>query len=90
MAEDDNLAGRVRRYARVGAAVSGLAARLAGERYLGVKLDRDRHAADLAAALGVTGWAKAPGALPGRVGASIQLLSKNWRPIFARSGAKAA
>ena len=52
MAEDDNLAGRVRRYARVGAAVGGLAARLAGERYLGVKLDRDRHAADLAAALG--------------------------------------
>jgi predicted unusual protein kinase regulating ubiquinone biosynthesis (AarF/ABC1/UbiB family) len=52
VAEDDNLAGRVRRYARVGAAVSGLAARLAGERYLGVKLDRDRHAADLAAALG--------------------------------------
>ncbi|HEY2890951.1 MAG TPA: AarF/ABC1/UbiB kinase family protein [Dongiaceae bacterium] len=52
MSEDDNLAGRVRRYARVGAAVGGLAARLAGQRYLGVKLDRDRHAADLAAALG--------------------------------------
>ncbi len=52
MSEDDNLAGRVRRYARVGAAVGGLAARLAGARYLGVKLDRDRHAADLAAALG--------------------------------------
>ncbi len=52
MSEDDNLAGRVRRYARVGAAVGGLAARLAGQRYLGVKLDRDRHAADLATALG--------------------------------------
>ncbi len=52
MAEDDNLAGRVRRYARVGAAVGGLAARLAGQRYLGMKLDRDRHAAELAAALG--------------------------------------
>jgi len=52
VSEDDNLAGRVRRYARVGAAVGGLAARLAGQRYLGVKLDRDRHAADLAAALG--------------------------------------
>jgi predicted unusual protein kinase regulating ubiquinone biosynthesis (AarF/ABC1/UbiB family) len=50
--EDDNMAGRVRRYARVGAAVGGLAARLAGQRYLGVRLDRDRHAADLAAALG--------------------------------------
>jgi predicted unusual protein kinase regulating ubiquinone biosynthesis (AarF/ABC1/UbiB family) len=52
MSEQDNLAGRVRRYARVGAAVGGLAARLAGERYLGVKVDRSRHAAELAAALG--------------------------------------
>jgi len=52
LSEDDNLAGRVRRYARVGAAVGGLAARLASQRYLGVKLDRDRHAADLATALG--------------------------------------
>ena len=52
MNESDNLAGRVRRYARVGAAVGGLAARLAGERYLGVKVDRGRHAAELAAALG--------------------------------------
>jgi predicted unusual protein kinase regulating ubiquinone biosynthesis (AarF/ABC1/UbiB family) len=52
LSEDDNLAGRVRRYARVGAAVGGLAARLAGQRYLGMKLDRDRHAAELAAALG--------------------------------------
>ncbi|MEA2781917.1 MAG: hypothetical protein QOK29_3461 [Rhodospirillaceae bacterium] len=52
MTENDNIAGRVRRYARVGAAVGGLAARLAGQRYLGVKLDRGRHAAELAAALG--------------------------------------
>jgi predicted unusual protein kinase regulating ubiquinone biosynthesis (AarF/ABC1/UbiB family) len=52
MSEADNLAGRVRRYARVGAAMGGLAARLAGERYLGVKVDRGRHAAELAAALG--------------------------------------
>jgi predicted unusual protein kinase regulating ubiquinone biosynthesis (AarF/ABC1/UbiB family) len=52
LSEDDNLAGRVRRYARVGAAVGGLAARLAGQRYLGMKVDRDRHAAELAMALG--------------------------------------
>jgi predicted unusual protein kinase regulating ubiquinone biosynthesis (AarF/ABC1/UbiB family) len=50
--EQDNLAGRVKRYARVGAAVGGFAARLAGERYLGVKTDRRRQAAELAAALG--------------------------------------
>jgi predicted unusual protein kinase regulating ubiquinone biosynthesis (AarF/ABC1/UbiB family) len=52
MTEEDNFAGRVRRYARVGTAVGGLAARLAGERYLGIGIDRERHAADLKAALG--------------------------------------
>jgi predicted unusual protein kinase regulating ubiquinone biosynthesis (AarF/ABC1/UbiB family) len=53
MAEEDNsLGGRVRRYAKVSTAVGGIAARLAGERYLGMKLDRGRHAADLKAALG--------------------------------------
>jgi predicted unusual protein kinase regulating ubiquinone biosynthesis (AarF/ABC1/UbiB family) len=52
MNEEDNFAGRVRRYAQVGSAVGGLAARLAGERYLGIGIDRERHAADLKAALG--------------------------------------
>ena len=52
MAEDNSLGGRVRRYAQVSTAVGGLAARLAGERYLGLTLNRDRHAADLKAALG--------------------------------------
>jgi predicted unusual protein kinase regulating ubiquinone biosynthesis (AarF/ABC1/UbiB family) len=46
------LTGRVRRYAQVSTAVGGLAARLAGERYLGLSLDRERHAAELKAALG--------------------------------------
>lgn len=50
--EDNSLGGRVRRYARVSTAVGGIAARLAGERYLGMPLDRGRHAADLKAALG--------------------------------------
>ncbi len=51
-AEDNRLSGRLIRYARVGTAVGGLAARLAGQRYLGVKLDRGRHAAELRLALG--------------------------------------
>src|ERR1700689_5984095 len=42
----------MRRYVRVSTAMGGLAARLAGERYLGVNMDRPRHAADLKAALG--------------------------------------
>ena len=50
--EADSLTGRVRRYAKVGTAMGGLAARMAGDRYLGIKIDRERHAADLRAALG--------------------------------------
>ena len=54
MAADDgnSLGGRLGRYARVGASVGGLAAKLAGQRYLGWSLDRDKHASDLKAALG--------------------------------------
>ena len=40
------------RYARVGRAVGGLAARVAGQRYLGLKIDRAEHAAELKTALG--------------------------------------
>jgi predicted unusual protein kinase regulating ubiquinone biosynthesis (AarF/ABC1/UbiB family) len=50
--EENSLGGRVRRYARVGTAVGGLAARLGAERVLGIRMDRERHAADLRAALG--------------------------------------
>jgi len=52
VADGDNLGGRVKRYARVSTAMGGLAARLAGERYLGLPIDRARHASDLKAALG--------------------------------------
>jgi predicted unusual protein kinase regulating ubiquinone biosynthesis (AarF/ABC1/UbiB family) len=50
--DDNSFSGRVRRYAQVSTAMGGLAARLAGERYLGLNLDRGRHAAELKAALG--------------------------------------
>ena len=50
--ESNSLGGRMIRYARVGRAVGGLAARVAGERYLGLKIDRGRHAGELKAALG--------------------------------------
>jgi predicted unusual protein kinase regulating ubiquinone biosynthesis (AarF/ABC1/UbiB family) len=53
MAEERNsLGGRVMRYARVGRAVGGLAARVAGQRYLGLRIDRAEHAAELKTALG--------------------------------------
>ena len=50
--EENRLTGRVRRYTRVGTAVGGIAARVAGERYLGVRMDRERNAEDLKRALG--------------------------------------
>jgi len=40
------------RYGRVGTAIGGTAVRLAASRYLGRKLDREKHAADLKVALG--------------------------------------
>ena len=53
MPEDENtLGGRVRRYAQVGTAIGGFAARVAGERVLGIKGDRGRNAEDLKLALG--------------------------------------
>ena len=52
MSDQNSLGGRVKRYAQVSTAVGGLAARLAGERYLGLDLDRSRHAAELTQALG--------------------------------------
>ncbi len=50
--DDPTFTGQVKRAAQVGGAMAGLGARLAGARYLGVKLDRDRHAGQLKAAIG--------------------------------------
>ncbi|ODT16517.1 MAG: ABC transporter ATP-binding protein [Kaistia sp. SCN 65-12] len=50
--ESDSLGGRLGRYAKVGTSVGGLAVKLAGQRYLGFGLDRDKHAGELKAALG--------------------------------------
>jgi len=50
--EGNSLTGRVRRYARVGAAAGGLAAKVAGNRFFGMQIDRGAHASELQAALG--------------------------------------
>ena len=50
--ERSTIGGRLKRYAQVTGAMSGLAARLAGERYLGLELDRSQHANQLREALG--------------------------------------
>jgi predicted unusual protein kinase regulating ubiquinone biosynthesis (AarF/ABC1/UbiB family) len=71
--DDSTLSGRLKRYTQVSSAVTGLAARLAGEKYLGVTIDRDKHASDLMAVLGglkgplmkvAQFLATVPGALP--------------------------
>src|SRR3990170_6620737 len=49
---DSRLSGRVRRYAKVGSSVGGLAAQVVGARYLGIGLDRGKHSSDLKLALG--------------------------------------
>ena len=50
--DEKGLGSRAKRYAKVGAAVGGLAARFAGQRYLGFEFDRLEHATDLKNALG--------------------------------------
>jgi predicted unusual protein kinase regulating ubiquinone biosynthesis (AarF/ABC1/UbiB family) len=50
--EKNRFSARAARYARVGANVGGVAARMAGARLFGFDLDRARNAAELAAALG--------------------------------------
>ena len=90
MADINNLPRRVRRYARVSTAMGGLAARLAGKRYLGLNLDRGRHAADLTSALGnLKGplmkvaqlLATIPDALPEEYAAELAALQSNAPPM---------
>ncbi len=52
MSENNSFGGRVRRYARVGGAVSGVAAKAVGGRVFGIKLDKAEHAREIQAALG--------------------------------------
>lgn len=88
--EDDldsgGLTGRVARYGKVSGAMAGLAARLAGERFLGIKISRSEHAAQLMAALGALKGplmkvgqilATIPEALPPEYAAAFQQLQAN-------------
>ena len=90
MADDDSLRGRVRRYARVSTTMGGLAARLAGQRYLGIEIDRENHAADLTKALGgIKGplmkvaqlLATIPNALPAEYARELASLQSNAPPM---------
>tara|TARA_Y100000590_G_C15699513_1_gene1006303 strand:- start:780 stop:2114 length:1335 start_codon:yes stop_codon:yes gene_type:complete len=50
--ESKSLAKQIKRYAQVGGVVGKLATKLASQKYLGLKLNKDKHAAEVRAALG--------------------------------------
>src|SRR6202162_4484567 len=88
--EANRFSARAARYARVGANVGGVAARMAGARLLGRGLDRSRNAAELAAALGgLKGpimkvaqlMATIPDALPPEYVAELQKLQSEAPPM---------
>lgn len=88
--EGSTAGGRAARYARVSGTMAGLAARLAGERYLGLTIDRDKHAQDLLASLGgLKGplmkvgqiLSTIPEALPPEYAQALQQLQSNAPPM---------
>jgi predicted unusual protein kinase regulating ubiquinone biosynthesis (AarF/ABC1/UbiB family) len=88
--EANRFSARAARYARVGANMSGVAARFAGARLLGFSLDRSKNAIELAAALGgLKGpimkvaqlMATIPDALPAEYAAQLMKLQSDAPPI---------
>jgi predicted unusual protein kinase regulating ubiquinone biosynthesis (AarF/ABC1/UbiB family) len=88
--EENSLGGRMMRYARVSTTMGTLAARLAGERYLGLKVERERHAVELKEALGALKGplmkvaqmlATIPEALPKEYVGELQQLQANAPPM---------
>lgn len=92
MNDDDksSLTGRLGRYGRVSGTMANLAVKLAGERYLGLKIERDDHAKQLMGALGnLKGplmkvgqiLATIPEALPPEYAREFQQLQSNAPPM---------
>ena len=88
--DETTLGGRLMRYGRVTGAMTGLAARLAGERYLGLKIDREDHAQQLSMAIGnLKGplmkvgqiLSTIPEALPPEYAQTFQQLQSNAPPM---------
>jgi predicted unusual protein kinase regulating ubiquinone biosynthesis (AarF/ABC1/UbiB family) len=100
--EANRFSARAARYARVGANMSGVAARIAGARFLGLALDRGQNAAELAAALGgLKGpimkvaqlMATVPDALPAEYASELMKLQSDappmgWAFVKRRMGAE--
>lgn len=84
--DDSTLFGRIKRYAQVSSAMTGLATRLAGEKYLGMEIDREQHAKALQELLGglkgplmkvAQFLATVPGALPAEYAQELLQLQSN-------------
>ena len=84
--DDSTLTGRLKRYAQVTSAMTGLAGRLVGEKYLGVAINRETHAEDLKRLLGglkgplmkvAQFLATVPGALPPEYAEELLELQSN-------------
>ena len=88
--DDASLGSQLMRYGRVGATMTGLAARVAGEKYFGIKIERGDHARQLTEALGnLKGplmkvgqiLATIPEALPTEYAKDFQNLQSNAPPM---------
>ena len=88
--ERRSVGGTLARYGKVSTTMAGLAARVAGERYLGIKIEREDHARQLFEALGnLKGplmkvgqiLATIPEALPAEYARAFQDLQSNAPPM---------
>lgn len=88
--ETNSIGSRIVRYSKVSGAMAGLAAKLAGERYLGLKIERADHAQELMQALGSLKGplmkvgqilATIPQALPAEYAEAFQELQSNAPPM---------
>lgn len=85
-----NFGSRVARYGKVSATMAGLASKMLGERYLGIKIEREEHAQQMMQALGnLKGplmkvaqiLATIPEALPPEYAKALQELQSNAPPM---------
>lgn len=90
LAEKNTIGGRIARYGKVSGTMANLAVKIAGERYLGLNIDRPEHAAQLMQAMGnLKGplmkvgqiLSTIPEALPKEYAAEFQNLQSNAPPM---------
>lgn len=90
LSDKSTLGGRIVRYGKVSGTMAGLAAKLAGERYLGIKIERKEHAEALVMALGALKGplmkvaqilSTIPEALPPEYAQQLQQLQSNAPPM---------